>query len=89
MIERATSLPGANVIGDSGRVGPERWVQIGRGSRRGMHCHYCDRPAAFAAESDGVTVGLCETHFQERLEELADADGLDALKEHVDVDRTE
>ncbi|AGB17346.1 hypothetical protein Halru_2772 [Halovivax ruber XH-70] len=54
-----------------------------------MHCHYCDRPAAFAAESDGVTVGLCETHFQERLEELADADGLDALKEHVDVDRTE
>ncbi len=54
-----------------------------------MRCHYCDREAAFAAESEGLTVGLCEEHFRERLQELADADGLDALKEHVDVDRAE
>ncbi|WP_247730065.1 DUF6757 family protein [Halovivax limisalsi] len=54
-----------------------------------MHCHYCDRSAAFTAESGGITVGLCERHFKERLEELADADGLEALKERVDVDRTE
>jgi len=54
-----------------------------------MRCHYCDRPAAFAAESDGIKVGLCERHFRERLEELADTDGLDSLRERVDVDRTE
>ncbi len=54
-----------------------------------MRCHYCDREAAFAAESEGLTVGLCEEHFRERLQELADADGLDALKERVDVDRAE
>ncbi|WP_290816568.1 DUF6757 family protein [Halovivax sp.] len=54
-----------------------------------MNCHYCDDPAAFAAESEGVKVGLCEAHFRERLEELAEADGLEALKEEVDVDRAE
>ena len=54
-----------------------------------MKCHYCDREAAFAAESDGIKVGLCEEHFRERLQELAEADGLEALKEKVDVDRAE
>ncbi|MFC4990014.1 MULTISPECIES: DUF6757 family protein [Saliphagus] len=54
-----------------------------------MQCHYCDRDAAFAAESGGVNVGLCETHFRERLQELADDEGLEALKERVDVDRAE
>jgi hypothetical protein len=53
-----------------------------------MKCHYCNREAAFAAESDGIKVGLCEQHFRERLEELAEADELKALKERVDVDRT-
>ncbi|WP_435359912.1 DUF6757 family protein [Haloarchaeobius sp. DFWS5] len=53
-----------------------------------MKCHYCDHEAAFAAESDGLRVGLCEEHFRERLEELADADELKQLKERVDVDRT-
>jgi len=55
----------------------------------GMHCHYCDREATFAAESDGLKVGLCDEHFRERLEELADADELEALRERVDVDRSE
>ncbi|GAB7018913.1 hypothetical protein JCM18750_17740 [Halostagnicola bangensis] len=54
-----------------------------------MNCHYCDREAAFAAESDGLRVGLCEEHFRERLQELAEADGLETLKEQVDVDRAE
>jgi len=54
-----------------------------------MHCHYCDREAAFAAESDGVRVGLCEEHFRERLDELADSDALEQLREQVDVDRAE
>ena len=54
-----------------------------------MHCHYCDHRAAFAAEADGVTVGLCERHFRERLQELADDDGLEMLKERVDVDRAD
>ncbi len=54
-----------------------------------MNCHYCDRDAAFAADSEGIKVGLCENHFRERLQELADADGLETLKEQVDVDRAE
>ncbi|ADD05594.1 uncharacterized protein Nmag_2024 [Natrialba magadii ATCC 43099] len=54
-----------------------------------MNCHYCDREAAFAAESGGLKVGLCEEHFRERLQELAEADGLENLKEKVDVDRAE
>nr|WP_049890183.1 DUF6757 family protein [Natronorubrum sulfidifaciens] len=57
--------------------------------RTGMNCHYCDREAAFAAESEGLKVGLCEEHFRERLQELAEADGLETLKEKVDVDRAE
>ncbi|WP_172861796.1 DUF6757 family protein [Halopenitus persicus] len=54
-----------------------------------MYCHYCDREAAFEAESDGVTVGLCEDHFRERVQELADSDELQALKERVDVEGPE
>ncbi|MFP8890978.1 DUF6757 family protein [Natrialbaceae archaeon A-CW2] len=54
-----------------------------------MNCHYCDQEAAFAAESDGLKVGLCEEHFRERLQELAEADGLETLKEQVNVDRAE
>lgn len=54
-----------------------------------MYCHYCDREAAFAAESEGVRVGLCEEHFREQLQEISDADGLETLKERVDVDRAE
>jgi hypothetical protein len=54
-----------------------------------MYCHYCDREAAYAAEKDGIKVGLCERHFRERLEELAESDELEALREQLDIDRTE
>jgi hypothetical protein len=54
-----------------------------------MKCHYCDREASVAAESEGVKVGLCDDHFRDRLEELAEADELKELQEHIDVDRPE
>ncbi|WP_318567914.1 MULTISPECIES: DUF6757 family protein [Salinigranum] len=54
-----------------------------------MRCHYCDREAAYAAEKDGVKVGLCEEHFRERLETLAESDELSTLREQLDIDRTE
>ncbi len=54
-----------------------------------MRCHYCDREAAYEAESGGVTVGLCEEHFRERIEELAESEGLAALQERIDVDTAE
>lgn len=51
-----------------------------------MHCHYCSREADVTASSDGVRVGLCEEHLQERLEELAEAEPLAELEEKLDVD---
>ncbi|MEZ3116411.1 DUF6757 family protein [Halobaculum sp. MBLA0147] len=50
-----------------------------------MQCHYCDEDAAYAAESDGLRVGLCEDHFRERVEELAEDEGLERVREQVDV----
>lgn len=35
-----------------------------------MKCHYCERDAAFAPESDDVRVGLCPEHLQEKMEEM-------------------
>lgn len=37
-----------------------------------MQCHFCDREADVGVEHGGVTVGVCEEHFRERVEELAD-----------------
>lgn len=54
-----------------------------------MQCHYCDREATYAAEKETVKVGLCEDHFRERVEELADSDELEALREEIDVDKPE
>jgi hypothetical protein len=54
-----------------------------------MYCHYCDREAAFAAEHEGVRVGLCEEHFREQLETLTDSEGMKQLRDRIDVDRTE
>lgn len=56
---------------------------------RGMRCHYCEREAAYTADRDGVRVGLCEDHFRERVEELAESEGLEALRERVDVTQAE
>ncbi|WP_165857800.1 DUF6757 family protein [Halonotius pteroides] len=54
-----------------------------------MRCHYCEEAAAFAAEKDGLKVGLCTEHFQERMEELTDSAELAELEEQLDVNRTE
>ena len=54
-----------------------------------MQCHYCDREAAVAADHEGVKVGLCEEHFQEQIETLTDESTMEALRERVDIDRTE
>lgn len=52
-----------------------------------MQCHYCDRSADLTVEKDGIQVALCESHFRERLESLADADALEDLREQLDVER--
>ncbi|MFC7135688.1 DUF6757 family protein [Halobaculum litoreum] len=54
-----------------------------------MQCHYCDREAAYAAERGGIKVGLCESHFRDRVEELAESEGLEAIREQVDVTQTD
>lgn len=35
-----------------------------------MRCHECGAPAAYAARSDSIRVGLCEEHLRSRLEEF-------------------
>ena len=50
-----------------------------------MQCHYCERDAAYAAESEGIRVGLCEEHFRERVEELAESEGLERLRDRIDL----
>lgn len=52
-----------------------------------MQCHYCDREAAYAAEKEGVRVGLCERHFRDRIEALAESEELSAIRERLDIDR--
>ncbi|WP_433626433.1 DUF6757 family protein [Halomicrococcus sp. NG-SE-24] len=54
-----------------------------------MQCHYCDRDATFAPESDGIRVGLCDEHFREQFEELAETEAMESLREQFDVDRLE
>ncbi len=54
-----------------------------------MQCHYCDEPAAYAVESNGIKVGLCETHLQERIEELAESGAFERVRERIDVNRRE
>ncbi len=54
-----------------------------------MQCHYCDSEADIGVEKDGVTVGVCKTHFREQLEELEETEWLDGLQDELDIDRTE
>lgn len=49
-----------------------------------MRCHYCDRDADIAVERDDVKVGLCESHFREQLEELADSDRYADLRDELE-----
>lgn len=54
-----------------------------------MKCHYCDGPGDVTVEKDGVQVALCEDHFRDRLEELAESDALEDVREHLDIERSE
>jgi len=54
-----------------------------------MNCHYCDRSADITVDKDGIHVGLCEDHFRDRVEELAESDVLEGLREQIDIDRFE
>jgi hypothetical protein len=54
-----------------------------------MECHYCESGADITVEKDGVRVGVCEEHFRERMDELADSEWLDGLEEQLDIDRAE
>lgn len=31
---------------------------------KSMRCHYCDAEAAYAPESHGIRVGLCDLHLK-------------------------
>jgi len=53
-----------------------------------MQCHYCDADAAVAVEKDRLKVGLCESHFRDRLEQLNDEGWLEELQEELDIDRS-
>ena len=44
-----------------------------------MRCHVCDAPAAYAAKSGGIRVGLCEKHLRAHLEKFPGED----LKEQL------
>ena len=52
-----------------------------------MECHYCSREADLTVEKDGLRVGLCEKHFQARLEEISESAALEDLREQLDIDR--
>ncbi|WP_254543107.1 DUF6757 family protein [Halomarina pelagica] len=52
-----------------------------------MQCHYCSDEADIAVERGGVTVGLCQIHFRERLDELQEEGWLDDLRSELEMDR--
>lgn len=54
-----------------------------------MQCHYCGRDAEVAVEKDDLIVGLCDGHFQEQLESLAESDLLEEFDDTLDVDSAE
>ena len=54
-----------------------------------MQCHYCDGSADVTVDKDGVKVGVCQRHFREQMEELADSDALANLEEELDIDGPE
>jgi len=54
-----------------------------------MECHYCEVAADVTVEKDGVQVGVCEKHFREQMEELADAEWIEDIDEQLDVERAE
>lgn len=35
-----------------------------------MNCHYCLADAETHIEKDGIKIGICETHLQEKVEDF-------------------
>lgn len=54
-----------------------------------MRCHHCEQEADVVVEKDEIRVGVCETHFREQMEALADSEMIANLDEELDVDRHE
>lgn len=54
-----------------------------------MQCHYCEEAAAMSVEKDGVKVGLCQSHFRDRLAELQSEGWLEGLRDELHTDRIE
>jgi len=54
-----------------------------------MQCHYCEREADIAVEKEGVKVGVCQKHFREQMEDLADSEWLDGVEDELDIDSRE
>jgi hypothetical protein len=54
-----------------------------------MECHHCESGADIVVEKDGVKVGVCEQHFREQMDELAESEWLGDLEDQLDVDRAE
>ncbi len=44
-----------------------------------MRCHECGRPADYAPETGGITVGFCDRHLRQRLEEFPTEELKDAF----------
>lgn len=53
-----------------------------------MQCHYCDRNADLTVDKDGLKVGVCEEHFQERLDDISDSETLQQLRDQLEIDRS-
>ena len=53
-----------------------------------MQCHYCDRSADLTVDKDGLKVGVCEEHFQERLDDISDSETLERLRDQLEIDRS-
>lgn len=51
-----------------------------------MRCHYCEEDADIAVSKEGVRVGVCESHFRDRLDELRDDGFLEELGQALDAD---
>ena len=54
-----------------------------------MECHYCDGGADVVVEKHGVKVGVCEEHFREQMELLAESEWLTDIEDQLSVDRSE
>ena len=54
-----------------------------------MECHHCDGTADVVVEKDGIRVGVCERHFREQMEELAESEWVRDLEDELDIDRAE